>query len=95
MSVVSEMLDGNVLGSELAKHFGLNPRYFSKVFEKESLNKDVKITKFKHTVLVSVPKEAHEYIKNYTAVPLSANEDESEYEYVLHLTNKLKIGFWK
>lgn len=90
--MVSAMMDGSVIGSELAKLFGLNARYFSHNQNAESLNKDIKIMKFKHVLLVEVPYEARQYIKEYTATPLSVSDDESDYEYVLPLTNKIKIA---
>jgi len=94
-NIVSEMMGGSVIGSELAKLFGLHSRYFSNLRDSENVNKDIKIMKFKHVLLVDVPNEAREYIKDYTAIALSINADESEYDYVLPLTNKIKIGFWK
>ena len=93
--IVSAMMDGSVIGSELAKLFGLNARYFSHNKDADSLNKDIKIMKFKHVLLVEVPYEARKYIRECTATPLAIGADESEYEYVLPLTNKIKIGFWK
>ena len=95
MNIVSAMIDGCVRGSDLADVFGLNPRYFSRVNEADSLNSDIEILKFKNVVLVEVPHEAREYIKNYVATRIEEGEDESKYEYVLRLTNKIKIGFWK
>jgi len=95
MNIVSAMMDGCVRGSDLAELFGLNPRYFSRVNETDSLNSDIEILKFKNVVLVEVPYEAREYIKNYVATPIPVDEDESKYEYVLRLTSKMKIGFWK
>ena len=83
------------MGSELAKLFGLHTRYFSNLKESENVNKEIKIMKFKHVLLVDIPCEAREYIKDYTATPLSINDDESEYDYILPLTNKIKIGFWR
>lgn len=93
--IVFAMMDGSVIGSELAKLFGLHTSYFSNNKDCISLNKSIKIIKFKHVLLVELPFEAREYIKNYTATPLAINDDESEYVYVLPLTNKIKIGFWR
>ena len=93
--VVSAMMDGSVIGSELAKLFGLHTRYFSNIKDSENVNKDIKIVKFKHVLLVDIPFEARKYIRDYTATPLAINDDETEYDYVLPLTNKIKIGFWK
>ena len=93
--VVSAMMDGSVVGSELAKLFGLNSRYFSNNKKTDSLNKDIKILNFNHVLLVEVPDEAKKYIKDYTATPLAITADESDYAYVFKLTNKIKIGFWK
>ena len=93
--MINYMLEGYVLGSVLAEYFGLNPRYFAKVKDKQSLNVDIKVTAFKHIVLVDLPWEAKEYIKKgYTAVALDAKADESEFDYVLPITNKLKVGFY-
>ena len=93
--MVNAMIDGCVVGSALAEKFGLNSRYFSHNQDAETLNKSIKIMKFKHVLLVEVPHEARQYIKDYVATPLSTGDDESKYEYVLPLTNKMKIGFWK
>jgi hypothetical protein len=93
--MVNAMIDGCVVGSALAEKFGLNSRYFSHNQDAESLNKGIKIMKFKHVLLVEVPYEARPYIKDYVATPLSAVDDESKFAYVLRLTNKMKIGFWK
>jgi len=94
-NIVSAMMDGSVIGSELAKLFGLHTSYFAHNKDCESLNKDIKIMKFKHVILVEVPYEARPYIKDYTATVISSADDEKEYDYVLPLTNKIKIGFWK
>jgi len=94
-NVVSAMMDGLIVGSELAKLFGLHTSYFAHVRDSESLNKNINILKFKHVILVEVPMEAKEYIRDYTATALSIGDDETPYEYILNITNKTKIGFWK
>jgi len=92
--VVSAMMDGCILGSSLAVKFGLNSRYFSQC-KAESLNSNIKIFNFKNVLLVEVPSDARVYIRDYVATPLDINDDESKYDYILPLTRKIKIGFWK
>lgn len=93
--IVVAMMNGSVIGSELAKLFGLHTSYFAHNIEAQSLNPNIKIIKYKHVVLVEIPPEAREYIKNYIATPLAATDDESDFDYILPLTSKIKIGFWK
>jgi hypothetical protein len=91
---VAMMLDGCVLGSVLANKFGLNARYFSQC-KAESLNSNIKIFNFKNVLLVELPLDVRPYLRGYIATPLDVNDDESKYDYILSLTRKIKIGFWK
>jgi len=94
VSVVLEILNGSLPASILAKELGLKPDYFSNVRD-DSLNKEVKVYRFKHTVLVRLPKDAYEMLKTHTAVVLNKDDNEKDFDYILHLTSRIKIGFWK
>ena len=93
-SAIEAMLNGSLVANALAEYLGLDNRYFSRVRE-ESLTDGVKLYKFKRVILVKLPKEVYELLKTHTAVVLTENDSEDDYDYVFNLTSKTKIGFWK
>ncbi|MFK5976903.1 MAG: hypothetical protein QM493_10370 [Sulfurovum sp.] len=83
------------IASSVAKEFGLNPRYFAQVINADTLNKDITILKFKHITLVYLPTTAYKYLYHYTATILTKDSREADFEYILDITSKMRIGFWK
>lgn len=97
MSEVIVMQDGFMIGTWLARYFGLGSRYFSQLSRRNSttLNSQVQVKRFEGIVFVSIPKEIQQHIKDgYTACKLETDDKESIYDHVFELTKDTKIGFW-
>lgn len=95
--VVKAMLEGAVEGNQLAALLNMDIRYFSKNKNSSSINEDIKILSFTGKVLVKVPSEARKFIldDSYTPFVLTRDDNEHEYEYVLKITDRTRIGFYK
>jgi len=97
MSEVIVMQDGFMIGTWLARYFGLDSRYFSKLNSRKSitLNHLVEVKSFEGIVFVSIPKDIQQHIREgYMAGKIESGDDLSEYDHVFDLTNQTKIGFW-
>jgi len=89
MKMIEKILDGYFPASILAKDLGIE----SKDFLDTTLERVV----FKRVMLVRVPSTAIHYIQSvdYTPALLEPNETADEYDYVLNISNKVRVGFWK
>lgn len=89
--------DGYMIGTWLARFFGLGSRYFSQISRRNcsTLNSQVEVKRFEGIVFVSVPKEIRQHIiDGYTACKIEPDDDMDIYNHVFELTKDTKIGFW-
>jgi len=101
MSAMNEVIviqDGFMIGTWLARYFGLGSRYFSQISRRNcsTLNDQVEVKRIEGIVFVSVPKEIRQHINDgYTACKIEAGDDTDMYNHIFELTRDTKIGFWK
>lgn len=94
MNIQSMFLDGEILGSHLAKVLCLNRQYFLVAFKKKC-KINVEMRELNGYVFVKVPN----YLRNlidagYIARKIEAN-DVADYEFKFELSKDCVIGFWK
>ena len=83
------IFDGYVPSNLLAKDLGLEAKDFR--------GTTLPTVKFKAIVLVKIPLSAVKFIisNEYTSALLDAKEKEDMYDYVLTVSPKIKVGFWR
>lgn len=84
-----------VVGTLLARHLGLPPDFFTKKASNKSFTKEIKAFKIDTVVMLKISKDFKKYLKDYNAVLLGKKYNQKDFEYVLSLDSKIKIGFWK
>ena len=89
MKITEAIFEGYVPSNLLAKDLGIE----STDFKATTLNK----ISFKNVVLVKIPLSALKFItdKNYESCVLQKNEDTLQYDYILPISQKIRVGFWK
>ena len=89
MKMITPILNGYIPSTLLANDLNIE----SKDFKDTTLEKIV----FKKVTLVKIPNEAVKYAESteYISCRLKADESESSYAYVLKISNKVRVGFWK
>jgi len=83
------ILDGYIPSNILAKELGC----MSQDFKHTTLDS----VKFKNIILIKIPLSAVKFInsKEYTSTMFEAGESEESYDYVLPISKKYKVGFWR
>jgi hypothetical protein len=95
MNVQSMFLDGEILGSYLAKVFSLNRQYFLVAYKKKC-NINVQLRELNGYVFVKVPNDVRRLIdEGYIARKIEQDDDGIEYEHRFELSKDCVIGFWK
>ncbi len=90
MSVISNMLDGYIPTNILAKEFKIKSKDFRNTSLKSVTHGDI--------IFVQLPFSSIKFINSKEYIPAVLNEeerDESMYDYVLHISPKIRVGFWK
>jgi len=97
MRDIEEITKPNVLlSSILARHLGLDRRYFSRKKQNITLQNGIEVFKYQSVIFVNVPMSLYKYLQNDFQAILLENEDaEDEFEYIFKLDKNKKIGFWK
>jgi len=88
--VISDMFEGYIPVSILISVWNIN--------KKDLEPYKLKTKKSKNFVLVQIPLSSMKFInsKEYVSALLDTKEkDESMYDHVLHISNKVRVGFWK
>lgn len=83
------------VASAVAKHLGLPSSFFSRNFKSKMLRNKFYLFKIDGIIMIKIPEKFKKYLSDYKVVSLNIDEDESEFEFVIELTNKTKIGFWR
>jgi len=83
------------VASVVANHLGLKPNFFSHNKDSAILNATFEIFKIEGIVHLKLPAQLRTYITEYHAVVIKHDADIDEFDYVVNLNSKNKIGFWK
>ena len=94
MNVQSMFLDGEILGSYLAKVFSLNRQYFLVAYKKRC-NINVQLAELNGYVFVKVPTDIRKLIDEGFIARKIEHDDVAEYEHRFELSKDCVIGFWK
>ncbi len=92
------MHDKFMIGTWVARYFGLGSRYFSQISRRSNstLDSDIEIKKFEGTLFVAIPAEVRQYIKDgFIAFKIEEEKDMLMCEYIFELTRDTRIGFYK
>jgi len=93
---ISKALNSDVtVASVVANHLGLKSNFFSHNKDSTILKQTFEIFKIEGVVHLKLPSNLRDYITNYNAVVIGKEDDESEFDYVIGLNAKNKIGFWR
>ncbi len=94
---ILDMIDGYLLGVVVARNFGLDSSFFSRMAKRvpKSLNGDMDIRSYSGITLVLIPLAVKQLIKDgYIGVDVS-DGDESGCDHIFRITSDTVIGFWK
>jgi len=88
-TAIQAILDGYIPSNILAKELGCVSQDFK--------NTTLDSVKFKNIVLIKIPLSAVKFInsKSYTPNVFESGECEESYDYVLPISEKYKVGFWR
>jgi hypothetical protein len=89
MTITGAIYEGYIPSNLLAKDLGIEP----KDLKDTTLEKVV----FKKVTLIKIPLSVIKFISSseYTPTLLLKNESESKYDYILQISAKRRVGFWK
>ena len=85
--ISSKVLDGYIPSTILAKDLCISSsklRYTT-----------LEHVRFKKVLLIKLPLEARKYIDGDYVPVLIQKETDEEFEYILKISEKMKVGFWK
>lgn len=94
MNIQSMFLDGEILGSYLAKVFSLNRQYFLVAYKKKR-NINVQLRELNGFVFVKVPCDIRSLIDQGFIARKIEQDDATEYEHRFELSKDCVIGFWR
>lgn len=83
------------VASVVANHLGLKANFFSNNKDSSVLKETFELFKIEGVVHLKLPAGLREYLTEYNASVVGIEEDEEEFDYVIRLNSKNKIGFWK
>ena len=89
MTITGAIYEGYIPSNLLAKDLGIKP----KDLQDTTLEKVV----FKKIALIKIPLSLVKFISSseYTSTLLLKDESESKYDYILQISEKRRVGFWK
>ena len=88
-SVTQAIFEGYVPSNLLAKDLGID----SSDFKSTTLNK----ISFKNVVLIKIPLSALKFLTDneYSSCVILEDDDIKQYDYILPISKKISVGFWK
>lgn len=89
MKITEAIYEGYIPSNLLAKDLGIE----SRDFKSTTLNK----INFKNVLLIKIPLSALKFItdKEYSSCVIMEEDDLKQYDYILPISSKISVGFWK